>query len=354
MTVKEMHIEIGQSTQKISANATRKLRPAEIDWLLNKNYERYIQSKVRPKKDGSGGFEIDQLGVDAIRPLLRTKTLSAQYTKDTGETLYECILPGDYAYLISDDSAVKQVCCDTVALSTGNRQLCVLPFGISPKSASPYYVDVTITTLDPVPVVISITDISTRYQGSYTGQVTMNDRFMIRDILIEEMRRKGLNAYWERYGDFYAPRSIIIAGSPGATIAVDGTATNGTLVSRPFQYWNYSEALWKPNRLSPADSITTLQLDGYKKSNYLSPISELEQGSLFVYGDDLSFIVTKVRVSYIKKAARIDLTLGQDCELPSEFHNAVCDLTVEYFKGMIADPNWEVKLKDNMQRSVTT
>jgi hypothetical protein len=95
-------------------------------------------------------------------------------------------------------------------------------------------------------------------------------------------------------------------------------------------------------------------LDAYKKSTYLSPISELEQGSLWVYGDDASFIVTKVRVSYVKKPARIDLTLGQDCELPSEFHMAVCDLTVEYFKGMIADPNWEVKLRDNMQRSVTT
>lgn len=84
-----------------------------------------------------------------------------------------------------------------------------------------------------------------------------------------------------------------------------------------------------------------------------TPISEITGNKLVVHGNS-SFIVTGVRVDYLKKPRAINLSLNQDCELPEEFHQAVCDLTVEYFKAMTVDPSWEVKLKDNIARSITT
>jgi len=66
-----------------------------------------------------------------------------------------------------------------------------------------------------------------------------------------------------------------------------------------------------------------------------------------------SFIVTSSRLSYVRKPQRISLSLGQDCEIAPEYHQLICDLTSEYFKAMIADPNWEVKLKDKHDQNTS-
>jgi len=92
MYVKEMHIEVNQSTQKIAANTTRKLLAPEVDWLLNKNMGRFIESRVTPKKDGSGGFEIKQFDIDAIRTLLVTGYDVSAYVADPRRV--KAFLPG--------------------------------------------------------------------------------------------------------------------------------------------------------------------------------------------------------------------------------------------------------------------
>ncbi|MFZ8528579.1 hypothetical protein ACO1NJ_14750, partial [Staphylococcus aureus] len=77
----EMIIEVRQATQNIAANTRRKLQDEEIVWILNKIQERFIQSKIKRRKDGSGGFQLDQLDADAIRPLLTTKSLPHSFTE---------------------------------------------------------------------------------------------------------------------------------------------------------------------------------------------------------------------------------------------------------------------------------
>jgi hypothetical protein len=348
MNIREQHIEVSMATQNIASNTRRKLLPDEIDWLLNKNLERFIQSKLKSK--GNGAFQVDQLDADSIRTLLVTNR-TIPVTDSFDSDVYVASLPGDYSYLISDDSRTLSQCgTPRPTLKTITESVLSLPL-YSSKSTPKYFSTVVITLNGNT---ISLLDIITAQQiTGYTGLNSKEERYLIRDVMLWHMRNTlGIIVYWENYKSVYKPHSFIFPGGTIGTITVDDTTTvNGIVTSLSYNRYSSILGTWQANRLTPADKISTMRRTAFIKSSNLSPISEVSGRELTVYGDT-GFIVTGVSIDYVKKPRRISLLLSQDCELPEEFHQAICDLTVEYFKAMIADPNWETKLKDNMTRSV--
>ena len=348
MNIREMSIEIQQATQNIAAATRRKLMPDECDWLLNKNQERFIQSKVKPKKDGSGGFQVDQMDTDSIRTLLVSgKALPSQLSD---EDEYTVQLPADYSYLISDDSKTMALCTGTrPSLLTVTDNILALPL-VTTKSAARFYATIALS-LTPT-LTVSLADMLTLYGSTFTGTASKDEKYLVRDAMLWYFRNVlKLTVYWESYRSVYKPNSFLFIGYTAGTITIDGqSAVNGTLTTITYTRYDTTDGNWKPNRLTASDKISTMQVTPWTRSSYITPISELAGKELRVYGD-ASFIVTGVKVSYVKKPRRLSLALSQDCELPEEFHQAICDLTVEYFKAMTTDPSWEMKLKDNMSRS---
>lgn len=358
MTIFEMIIEVRQATQNIAANTRRKILDDEIVWLLNKNQERFIQSKVKPRKDGSGGFQVDQLDADAIRPLLTTQHLIANV--DDADDVYTCQLPGDYSYLISDDSRTYLLCGDSLtnppATSADSESVLILNYPYSNKSAAPFYSDLQLIlgTAAPNYQTITLSDIKALYGSTFSGTNSKAERYIMVDLFLWYIRNiLGLKAYWEKYENIIAPNSFLFPGwAAGSIVPEQGVvATAGTVQTVNRIIYNNTLGNWHPNRLSPGDKVSSMLDTAYLKPSYLSPISELWGNKLIVHGGT-SFIVTGVSIDYVKKPRKLSLILNQDCELPAEFHNAICDLTVEYIKAMIADPNWQVKLHDNMVRSI--
>lgn len=348
MNIREMHIEVSQGTQNIAANVTRKLSFEQIDWLLNKNTERFVQSKVKPRADGSGGFQIEQVNADAIRTLLKAKPFSAAALADNE---YTAPLPDDYAYLLSDDAAVSDLCGNLPPAATPVvEDILKIQFkntvAVSPNCYAAVSITFGATTL-------TLSDINTAYAGTFTGLKSPTEKYIVISALLWYIRNVlKKTVYWETYKDVVAPQSFIFPGETAGSITIDGTLTAGT--TQQITYNKYTEgSVWIPNRLSPTTVISTLMVTPFYKSTVNSTISELQANSLKVYAD-ASFIITGVRMNYVKKFRRMNLVLGQDCELPEDFHQTICDLTVEYFKALTQDPNWEVKLKDNMLRSPST
>jgi len=345
MTVFEQHLEIRQASQNIAANVRRKLLPQEIDWLLNKTQERFIQSKVKSRKDGSGGFEIDQLDVDSIRTLLGRKVVEV-FISDTD---YECQLPADYSYLISDDSKTMMLCGTTKTPVNVTETSVVLPLFTTVKSSTNYYLTVVLVIGS---VTIQLSDIVSFYRSSYTGLQSKDEKYVLRDAFLWYIRNVlNIEVYWEHYKTIIAPYSFIFPGYSAGIIIIDGTLFTGT--TRTITSSKYSEAgTWTPNRLTASNQVSTMLVTPWVKSTGKSPISELSGNKLIVYGDSSFIISGSISIDYVKKPRKINLLLNQDCELPEEFHQSICDLAVEYFKAMTADPNWEVKLKDNVTRNV--
>lgn len=349
MYVKEMHIEVRQSMQKIAANKTRKLYDAEIDWLLNKNMQRFIQSRVTPKKDGSGGFEITQFDLDAIRTLLKTRVHLV--ASKHGSKRYASILPGDYSYLIGDLSLIKRACSKAPSTSIVTENILVIPLKKSTGTA-PYYTAFTIT-INSVEE-FNITTYTQERDTQFTGYTSAEEIYEITDAMIRYLNDKGFNAYWEQYGDSFYPKSLIIvsAGAITGSANIDSVVSNGVLKTRAYTAADIANtvATESANGLTPSNQVQDLQEVAFYGTSPEIPISELAGNNLYVYADK-TFIVSKTLISYVRKPRRISITLGQDCELAPDFHQSICDLTVEYIKGMIADPNWEVKLKDNITRT---
>lgn len=350
MYVKEMHIEVNQSSQKIAANKTRKLFSEEIDWLLNKNLFRFIQSYVTPKEDGSGGFELKQFGADALRTLIVNNHRVPAY-KTTG-TLFKSILPGNYSYLLADSSSVKRACYGTVTESAVTEHLLVLPVRMSTKAEAPFYTTANITLNGTQ--VFNITSIGVDNNASYNGYNSKEQVFEVVDAMLHHLRTKNYEVYWESYGTRYYPKSIIVVASTVQTgsVTIDMVTTNGTAYTNSVIKEDISTADGKDiaNGLTPSHLIPDLNRTAYFKTSPDIPITELAGDSLHIYTDK-TFIVTNTLLTYVRKPRRISLILGSDCELAPDFHQAVCDLTVEYIKAMISDPSWEVKLRDNMNRT---
>ena len=346
MNILEMHIEVAQATQNIAANVRRKLQMEEIDWLLNKNQERFIQSKVKPRKDGSGGFQIDQVDTDSIRTLLATASNTAQRT-DLNEYAYQ--LPADYSYLISDDSKNLLLCTTVVPdPATIIDAVLILPLK-STKSSAKFFETIVINLGSNS---YSLNALTIAYQLTYIGLNSKEEVYVVRDAMLWYMRNTlKLNVYWESYRNLYRPNSFLFVNMANSgSIVVDGTSVAGVLNNISYTGYTTAEGQWYPNRLTPSDKISTILRTPFVKPSVHTSVSKLSGNELIVYGD-VSYIVTGVRVDYVKKARRLNLLLGQNCELPEEFHQAVCDLTVEYFKAMTVDPSWEMKLKDNITRS---
>lgn len=357
MYVKEMHIEVRQSTQKIASNRTRKLLDAEIDWLLNKNHGRFIRSKIRPKLQPNGaetgGFEILQDDLDAIKTLVKRGVVLPAFYNDPRTV--RCPLPGDYAYLTQDESVIKRISpIATIPPNTTTlqRYLLALPVQASALTVGPYYKTVTVSLGGSI--VFDLGQYAISRGAPYNGFSSSDFVFALWPYLLRGLLDQGYNAYWEYYQDTFIPRSLIIVTSAplAGSITIDTTTTNGVQSTISVQVADLprTAAEYQANRLTASNIVSSLLEVAFYGTQPEFPISEIADRSLYVYGNK-NFIVSNTVITYVRKPRRISLILGTDSELPEEYHQQICDLTEEYFKAMIQDPNWQVKLEDNMKRT---
>jgi hypothetical protein len=325
-----MHIELDQSTQLVAANRTRKWFPEEKDWVLNKVMNRFIESSLIRKPDGSGGFELDQSKVDGIKNLIRSKQPLIAWIDSPDR--YKAYLPADYLHLLSDSSFTQANCgAPDPSTTTVTHYITRL---LSSKSAKPgpsYY-----QTLDLVmggKTVKIPADLP--YNNEYVGYPEKNDISFLVPYLLS---KTGL--YWERFGDVYHPGQFIaVSQSPIAapTLKIDGTTFNSVTASS-FTLTRHEDVSSKMrnNRLTASNLVPAMRSTSFFKSSSISPISELENNILWIYRDK-SFTVSRIEVSYIRRPQPISLSLGTDCELGETVHQKICDLAVEYLQSRNKD-----------------
>lgn len=334
MTIREVHIEINQSLQKVASNTTRKFLSEEIDWVVNKMQSRFLQMKLQPFERGKvPKNSVDQLTTDSLRNLIVSgKTIQAY--KDTTKRV-KCILPSDYMYLLSDASLAINNCRVTSTEGSSSIVVNELKATPSPLSSNPYYTDSTLTIGSTV---ISIPS-GLVNSNSYGGYIKKEDISELVAYYLHKARQAGIEIYWERYDDLYKPQTFIIIGSYAPISLVHDSTTVTDLNTYTLTKTQYNEVVathYTVNRLEATENIPNLLTTSFYTTSLQSPISELVGTNLYVYHDD-NFKVRKCEVSYIRKPQRVSLSLGVDCEIAEEFHQTICDLAVEYLKGRMED-----------------
>ena len=335
MTVREMHIEINQSTQKVAANATRKFLYQEIDWVLNKVFNRFSQLSLKPKLNAqgkpTGAYTVDQLRLDAIRNLIVT---NREVVSDlTTPKRSKHVLPSNYMYLLSDQSQLLTDCGTSAAIDTAlTLQFIELP---EATGVGPYFSSFSITVNG---VTVSIPADLEQYHN-YTATTNKADISFIVGFILYKLRAQGVEAYWEKYDTTYRQNCIIVPNGTGISLSYNGVPISGNVTSTvrdvPAQSIT-TEGLFRANRLEESANIPELQQTAFYQSSMQSPISELENNVLWVYNGK-NFTVTKVILSYIRKPKPISIILGSDCEIAEEFHQTICDLATEYLLNRMQD-----------------
>lgn len=348
MNTRAMHIEVEQSMQHVAAARTRKFLPEELDWVLTKMQDRFITGCMRPLP--SGGFELDQNGYTKIGHLVMPNVAIDAFIESN--TTYKCPLPPDYGYLISNSSLVNPLCSpeqpvvasDTLFITKLRQDFSSLTLGVHPK----YYYEVIVDLPDQT---ITIpTDLP--YSNTYDGYLQKPD---VLTFLVDWIVWKAKTWYWEKYDTLYYPGYYIQVqkSSPSAsTLQVDESDVTSTGVSSQVRTRHTNAGVPTNNRLVSSADIPRLQQDNYYKTSFYSPISELSGQVLRIYRSN-SFIVSGAVITYVRKAQPISLSLGSDSELSSLYHQAICDLAVEYLKGRVENPQGKQIITEDIAARVT-
>lgn len=354
MTIREQHIELNQSLQKIAANKTRKFLSEELDWVLNKIQNRFIQSKLRPRR--GGGFSFDELDLDAIRPVLVQTKLPA-YIDPARLNRYKVFLPTDYSYLIADYSFVDNAECRATKLTPEAKSIYItwLKKLNTAKVSAPFY-ETAQMTIDGTHIINIPSELP--YTNKYVGYQSKDDVSFLYPWIIHTFNQElapTIQVGSERYADKYKPNQIVIVSDralAATTLSYDGIST--TLKTEDvINYTQYGESVHNvivQNRLETSEDTQKLVGTPFYAPSINSPISELINQTLYIYGDN-SFTVSNCGITYVRKLRPVSLALGSDCELSEEFHQTICDLAVQYIKGRLENaPAEQLVEKDNETR----
>lgn len=354
MTAQEMLIEVNTSLQAIGASRTRKYYPEEIEWYLNKIQNRFVQLCLRRKGGEQTGymrseadanlFEVDEMYRDAIRNLLKETYLPTDYTNSTGLTA-KTFLPTDYSYAL-DIGAFADLCTTfrSNLMQPTTMRIVGIPYPAdSTKGNKHYFEDLTITRGS---------DIIYSREGYYSYPAALQ---VIEEVQGVYMMADGtvISVAVDNIGSFYKPGYILMLvpnDSQVYSIAYEGSPNNLTL-----QYTfvvNTTGIAQGPVNV-PARSVNNSNtFSSGTTPYYKTSVKEITMkinGSVILIDTATNFIVNGMVLSYVRKPRRISVSLNIGSEIAPEFHNQMCDMTVNHIRERIGDPKFQTGLIDFKQ-----
>jgi len=350
-TVKEFHIAVRQSLQKVASNQNRNYLPEEIDWALNVNQERYVKSRIKRTESGTG-FAFDQKLLDDISELV-VSNYSSRVTKQDSTTGY-ITLPPDYLQLLRDSSKIYTNCnTDFSAIDSSLEYIASVRFNNSTKETDLY---------DTFKILLNYTKNNVAYSDTlFTNAdyaktyISADEKFYIVDLVVEDVNSYQFNnnipvkIYWEKYRYLYRPDSFIIV-SPVAvsgSLVVDSSRTNTfTSVKNDFELFKLKSDRRIPNRLTVNSNLSEISADPFAKPNLDSAISYIGSDNLFCMFDS-TFIISELIIDYIRKPRQISLSLNRMCELNEQTHQEIVENTVQYLMLVSENPIYSTKVQDN-------
>lgn len=355
MNIRDMHIEIRQSLQKIAANTTRKYLDGEIDWVLNKMQDRFIQLKLKPM-NGRVNLSDDQVELNAVRTLFAETNMPA-YIDTEMMNRYKAFLPMDYSYMVHDSSKVSDRCGTATQPVVENKSLYItyLKQTYTTKSSAPYYTTVVIK-LDGTPILTIKDDLP--LTNTYAGFNRKEDISFLTEWITHTLTSlSGFQIGFESFGTKYKPQQYIIVSESSAktaSITYDGLAeiTSTSEVLALTQHKSESNETLVSNRMMSSEWAFRTNEVPFFKTNARSPISELQKNTMYIYADN-SFTVNRCFITYIRKPRPMSIVLGSDCELAQDYHQTICDLATEYILNRINDiQGYQLAERDNSQRVI--
>jgi hypothetical protein len=354
MNVQEQHIEINISSQKIRSNYYRKFLDSEIDWIMNKQVDRFIKDRIKADQD-SLGFDATEIDMEALRTLVVLDRQLRTFKIEDDAVRSE--LPGNFSYRVdifcnTTDQCDSHYTTDN-KVTTTNLYLYSFPVTETVKADAPYYQALRFV-LGNVDIlnVTGLTGLAQKSELFTVRDYTLGKLWQYTNDSLQSNPEASIDFYWEEFGNIRKPGNIIVVCKTQQTVSnkiyIDGTSTDAveTIITKDLYTPSNNGKLY-PARVVKGFLRSSIRSSTFAGTRSNSPIAALSGNQIKVYHDK-KLIVSKLSLSYIRKPAKINLLLSQNCDLAPEFHQEICDRTVLYIKELTLSPDWEIKLKDMM------
>jgi len=367
MNVQEMHLAIQQGVDKINSLQADLLLSEEIDIELNKSMIRFINTKYGKNNKYRKGFEESQKRIDDLRSLVREYRGLVTFKETLGTKFFidSFTLPSDYLYLVNTltNSTINEDCSSTEYFLSDPDPVIyfTIPldtFVFNNNTSVPHsiimYEDKTNTALGAA--------IVWENTNSYTYPADIN---AVREDILDNPGI-GFDIYWEQYGDLNFQGQFIVIPNTNTHPWVEWDASVGTVTELVNVDANGNQLQSKVARYSAAflnnrraiinntgvkevtakstfvqqDDIFTLLTDPFNTTKYTDPLYTIRGNALDIYTSDI-FIIDSVKITYVRKPAKISLSLGVSCELPEHCHQEIVDMTVSSILEGISDPRYQ-------------
>jgi hypothetical protein len=345
-TVEELHIALDQSLQNINSNRRGIIKPQEKDWLLNETQLRLIDSIMDARKNNKG-YEDDQLNYDALLPVKENITLPVvPLNSNSGYA----ILPADYLHRDSIAANVVLNCGKTGKTKPFVTKVCKLH--IPNDTGIPKYHNLKITMGNgtfPVSTVFSLSDYG------YSGFSKNGSFFTVVELVIDALREKGIDVYWERYNNLYEPNTFFIIPVTDYldTISIGvtyGTYTGVGSVDNVVNYVigddNFEVLYDKPTGLVSTEDINDMLNSSFFNTVPNKPIITLSKQLVIVYYTN-DWFVNSIKLRYIKRPMLINSVAGQMTNLKN-ISDKIVQMTVQNIKAKIEDRGYQAVVNENL------
>lgn len=325
MTIHQMHIEIDQGVQEMGANTWDKFEPEQVDLIINKIINGYINSTVFGDNSTIKDFYVDQSMVAPIRTLLvRDRELPLDFNNYGvlgGE--YKSPLPNDFRYIVKAKSEVAYDCKDITNVKEVSKS----------DISSLIELNLTSGTTYPSLRITKDNNLLIQYEKPFNKEDSYR--------AIQYIVSNNDTIYWERYGNLYKPNTFIILGDHNIN-AVLGTKV---IVGKKNynSLYNYKSVEELETRISKHEfyssaDIDDLDDDPYGKTSPTQPNSTI-YGSQLITKTDRSYLLISTKIDYIRNPRAVDINLGINCELPVDTHDEIVDRSVKHILSIIENSN---------------
>ena len=345
-TVTELHIAIDLGLQHISSNRKQSIPKELKDMVLNMAYLNHIDSIIDDRRNNRReGFEENQLNYDSLQYLKQLVRIPL-YILDNSKTYG--ILPNNYKdYSSSQIELIYNKKAVTFTTATTKNYIHQIPIDIGePNNDGLYLNDFAIWTYDAE--ADEINNIYTKPE--YIKLWEPDSLFILIHDILETLRLKGLEVYWEYYTDIYVPNNLIfISNIEYSKIGFADPIVNKATIKEINQI---NPIVTDTIRYKPGDLIKSIELHNaqnnyfYSSNRHNKPFVEIRENKIIVHHDN-TFIPTAINMTYIKTPRLINSNTGAMCE--GRVNEKIVANAIQMLKAYIKDEGYNLILNENKQ-----
>ncbi len=188
------------------------------------------------------------------------------------------------------------------------------------------------------------------------GLPANTSQFELYNIIIEKLNAvSGIEAKFEYYKGISSPGGIVITSNSSFTLqnvyksAISTTTTTTfTITTNAVTKLVNSQATQDyANRLTKTEDIETLLNTKFGTTLYHSPLSTLQQYKINAYHKK-NFIISQIKIDYIRRPKKISLILNQRCELNDNVHEELVNNTAKRLAAYTFNSGYNNIINENL------